>query len=141
MQPYPVLGNLVSGKEVATSEEVESCEGKDCGVSQDEVGHQGTDEHDEGAGVEQGHIKHQRKEENAAIKLESPPGDDGVGEGLNSQEREGGDDPGNGVGGGPVGIVGGFPDEDEPLLDECGHGVVGGEEEEADCENEEREEL
>lgn len=45
----------------------------------------------------------------------------------------------NGVSGSSIGVVRGFPYEDEPFLDEGRDGVVRGEEEKAHCEDEEAE--
>lgn len=73
------------------------------------------------------------------MELEREPDDGGVGGRLEQEEWEVGDDPGDDVGGGAVRVVRGLPDEDEALLDEGRHGVVGGEEEDADGEDEEAE--
>jgi len=45
----------------------------------------------------------------------------------------------NGVSGSSIGIMRSFPYEDEPLLDEGWDGIIGREEEEAHCEDEEAE--
>jgi len=45
----------------------------------------------------------------------------------------------NGVSGSSIGIVRSFPYEDEPFLDEGRDSIIGREEEEADCEDEEAE--
>jgi hypothetical protein len=108
-------------------------------LPKDEVWHDGADEDDEGVGGQQRRVEHDEEVEELAVELEREPDDGGVGGRLEQEEGEVGDEPRDDVGGGAVRVVRRLPDEDEALLDEGRHGVVGGEEEDADGEDEEAE--
>lgn len=139
VHPLPVRGHRVVVQEVAAEEEEERREGDHRRVPQNVVGHHRADEHHEGVGGQQRHVEHQQEVGELALKPQREPHDGGVDGGLQGQEGEVGDEPGDGVGGGAVGVVGGLADEDVSLLDEGRDRVVGGEEEEADGEDEEAE--
>lgn len=139
VHPLPAPWDAVAAEEVSAEQEEEGGEGDDGRIPEDEVGNDGADEDDEGVGGQQRHVEHDEKVEEAAAEAEREPDYAGVGGGLQEEEGEVGDEAGGSVGGGAVGIVGGLANEDEALLDEGWDGVVGGEEEEADGEDEEAE--
>lgn len=135
VQPFPVDGDLGRFQEEAAGEEEESCGGYDHCVSGDVARNDSTNQHHVGVCGDERGVEDQPELDDAAVEAEDVFGDGCEGEALDGEEWEVDDEGGDDVGGGAVGIVGGLPDEDEPLLDEGWDGVVGGEEDKADGED------
>uniref|UniRef100_A0A0E0QR67 Uncharacterized protein n=1 Tax=Oryza rufipogon TaxID=4529 RepID=A0A0E0QR67_ORYRU len=135
VQPPPPHRDERPLEEEAAGEEEERRRRDDDGVAGDVAGDERRDEHDVGVGGDEGGEEDDPEVEQAALHPEHQLGDHGEGEPLHGEEGEVDDEGGDDVGRRPVGVVRPLPDEDEPLLDEGWHGVVGGEEDEADGED------
>uniref|UniRef100_A0A0D3H6N1 TPR repeat-containing thioredoxin TDX n=2 Tax=Oryza barthii TaxID=65489 RepID=A0A0D3H6N1_9ORYZ len=135
VQPPPSHRDERPLEEEAAGEEEERRRRDDDGVAGDVAGDERRDEHDVGVGGDEGGEEDDPEVEQAALHPEHQLGDHGEGEPLHGEEGEVDDEGGDDVGRRPVGVVRPLPDEDEPLLDEGRHGVVGGEEDEADGED------
>lgn len=137
VHPHPILRHLVTVYKVPAEEEEQSRECNHRRVPQNVVRHHRAHEHHEGVCGEEGDVEHKQKVVEPPSKLQSVPNNGCIDCGLERKEGKVGDEACYGVGRRAIRVVRGLPDEDEAFLDEGGDCVVGGEEEEADGEDEE----
>lgn len=141
MQPFPVVRDLRRLQEESARQEKQGSCRDHHRVAGDVTRHHRANKHHVGVGGDEGGEEDEPEVEDAAVEAEDVARDRREREALDGEEGEVHDEGGDHVGGRAVGVVWGLADEDEPLLDEGGHRVVGWEEDEADGEDVEVEEA